>query len=178
MATVAARHTSELDEATREAIIQVCVAAHENEDFLRLFSYFPQGGLHFLGYVEDTLVGHAVVTTRWLQPEGLPLLQTAYVDAVSTTPAHQGQGVGSAVMQQLADTIAAEYEIACLETEREGFYARLGWQTWRGPLAGRSDSGLVPTPDQRGVMVLRLPRTPDLDLHGPLTIECQTGRIW
>ena len=178
MVAIVARHTAELDEATREAIIQVCFAAHEDEDFLRLFSYFPQGGLHFLGYAADRLVGHAVVTTRWLQPEGLPLLKTGYVDAVSTDPAHQGRGVGSAVMRALAETIAADYEIACLETEREGFYARLGWQAWRGPLAGRSADGLVPTPDQRGVMILRLPRTPDLDLDGPLTIECQTGRIW
>jgi hypothetical protein len=45
----------------------------------------------------------------------------------------------------------------------ERFYSRLGWETWRGSLAGRSDDGLVPAPDQRGVMGLRLSRTPGLD---------------
>ena len=81
-------------------------------------------------------------------------------------------------MRHLASTIDSEYEIACLETDREGFYERLGWQTWRGPLAGRSEQGLVPTPEQTGIMVLRLSQTPALDLHSMLTIECQPGRIW
>jgi hypothetical protein len=49
---------------------------------------------------------------------------------------------------------------------------------WRGPLAGRLEEGLVPTPEQRGVMVLRLPSTPLLDLDALLTIECQPSRIW
>lgn len=178
MATVVAQRTGELDDAPRANIIALCIAAHQNEDFRNLFAYFPNGGLHLLGYEGAELVGHAVVTTRWLQPAGLPPLKTGYVDAVSTAPARQGQGIGSAVMRGLAVAIADEYEIACLETDREGFYARLGWETWRGPLAGRSADGLVPTPDQRGVMILRLPRTPGLDLDGGLSIECQSARIW
>jgi aminoglycoside 2'-N-acetyltransferase I len=117
------------------------------------------------------------VTTRWLQPEGLPLLRTAYVDAVATSPAQQGRGVGSAVMRRLASAVT-DYDIACLATERVGFYERLGWVEWPGPLAGRSDDGLIPTPEQRGVMILRLPRTPPLDLSVLLTIEVQPPRIW
>ena len=134
--------------------------------------------MHLLGHEDGALVGHAVVTTRWLQPAGLPLLRTAYVDAVATLPARQGQGVGSAVMRALAAAVAEEYEIACLETQRDGFYARLGWEIWPGPLAGRGPDGPIPTPDQRWVLILRLPRTPDLDLDGLLTIECQPTRIW
>jgi aminoglycoside 2'-N-acetyltransferase I len=179
MLTVVARRTDTLDEAERNAVIQLCIAAHENEDFQYLFSrYMPPDGLHLLGSEDDRLVGHAVVTTRWLQPAGHPILRTGYIDAVSAAPDRQGQGVGSAVMRALAATIANDYEIACLETGREGFYSRLGWETWRGPLAGRSDTGLIPTPDQRGVMILRLPRTPALDLDSTMTIECQTSRIW
>ncbi len=81
-------------------------------------------------------------------------------------------------MRQLARDIDHEYVIACLETDRETFYERLGWQTWRGPLAGRSEQGLIPTPEQRGIMVLTLSQTPPLDLDSALSIECQTGRIW
>jgi aminoglycoside 2'-N-acetyltransferase I len=117
-----------------------------------------------------------VVTTRWLQPESLPLLKTAYVDAVATHPLYQGQGIGSAVMRHLAAVIP-EYEIACLETERVSFYARLGWEAWRGALAGRKGTELMPTPEQKGIMVLRLARTPPLDLDGSLTVEYD-GRIW
>lgn len=81
-------------------------------------------------------------------------------------------------MRQLVTKIAHEYEIACLEPDRETFYERLGWQTWRGPLAGRLPNDLIPTPEQQGIMILRLSQTPELDLDSMLTIECQTGRIW
>jgi aminoglycoside 2'-N-acetyltransferase I len=176
--TLTSAHTEDLDAARRESIIQVCLEAHQEEDFKNLFSYIPSGGWHFLAYHYDELVAHAVVTTRWLQPESQPLLKTAYVDAVATLPAYQGLGYGSAVMRQLAGEIGNEYVIGCLETERETFYERLGWEVWRGPLAGRSEDGLIPTPHQTGIMILRLSRTPALDLDKGLTIECQPDRIW
>jgi aminoglycoside 2'-N-acetyltransferase I len=154
------------------------MAATQEEDFKNLFSYVPSGGLHFLAFQDGQLVSHAMVTTRWLQPEGQPTLKTAYVDAVATLPAFQGRGHGSAVMRQLAISIDGGYVIACLETERAGFYERLGWQAWRGPLAGRSEHGLIPTPGQTGIMVLRLSNTPALNLVSALTIECQEVRIW
>jgi aminoglycoside 2'-N-acetyltransferase I len=176
--SILSARTEELDKETQLAIIKVCVEAHQEEDFNNLFSYVPSGGWHFLAYCGDQLVSHALVTTRWLQPEGQIPLKTAYVDAVSTLPTYQGQGYGSAVMKHLAGEIDAEYVLACLETEREGFYKRLGWQTWRGPLAGRNGGELVPTPEQHGIMVLSLSRAPALDLDSLLTIECQSGRIW
>jgi aminoglycoside 2'-N-acetyltransferase I len=177
MNPIISSRTEDLDETTRAAIIQVCIAAHQEDDFNNLFTYIPSGGRHFLAYRGTAIVSHAVVTSRWLQPEGLPLLRTAYVDAVATEPAYQGQGYGSAVMCQLAKEVD-DYTIACLETDKPGFYARLGWELWRGPLAGRSIQGLVPTPNQTGIMILRLPHTPALDLDRGMTIECQTGRIW
>lgn len=176
---VSLMRTEDIDADLRAEIVEVCIAAHDSEDFNRLFSYFiPSGGLHSVAFDGETVVAHAVATTRWLQPEGHPQLKTAYIDAVSTLPEYQGKGWGSDVMRALATAIDAEYEVACLETDREGFYSRLGWETWRGPLAGRSDDGLVPTPDQRGVMVLRLSRTPELDFDAGMTIECQAERIW
>jgi aminoglycoside 2'-N-acetyltransferase I len=169
--------TEDLTPTEKAAIIEVCIAAHDNPDFANLFSYIPSGGRHFLAYRGDELVSHAVVTTRWSQPEGHAILKTAYVDAVSTLPGAQGQGFASTAMRTLASSIV-DFEIGCLQTDKPGFYARLGWELWRGPLAGRNDDGLVPTPDQRGVMVLPVPATPDLDLNSLLTIECQPTRIW
>ena len=170
--------TEELDTDTRNTIVNLCIVAHQEEDFKNLFSYVPSGGLHFLAFQGEQLVSHAMVTTRWLQPEGQPLLKTAYVDAVATLPTRQGQGHGSAVMRHLASTIDSECVIACLETERVEFYEQLGWQIWRGPLAGRSEQGLIPTPEQNGIMILRLSQTPALDLDSRLTIECHDERIW
>jgi aminoglycoside 2'-N-acetyltransferase I len=80
-------------------------------------------------------------------------------------------------MRRLAAEIPG-YEIGCLQTDIPGFYERLGWELWRGPLAGRGDDGLIPTPEQRGVMVLPLPSGPPLDLDSLLTIEVQPERIW
>jgi len=169
--------TEALTPALRAAVIDVCVAAHEEEDFRNLFTHIPSGGRHFLAYCGDELVSHAVATTRWAQPAGLPILPTAFVDAVSTLPVYEGRGYGSAAMNALVAAVD-DHEIACLQTDIPGFYERLGWDLWRGPLAGRGENGLIPTPDQRGVMVHRLPRTPALDLETLLTIEPQPNRIW
>lgn len=62
--------TEDLNQAARASIIQVCIAAHQEEDFNNLFSYISSGGRHFLAYREDELVSHAVVTIR-----SLPLAQ-------------------------------------------------------------------------------------------------------
>lgn len=169
--------TEALTAEHRSAIIAVCIAAHEELDFENLFTYIPSGGRHFLVYRKGELVSHAVATTRWVQPAGHPILRTAFVDAVSTTPQYQGLGYSSAAMSRLAAEID-DYEIGCLQTDRMSFYERLGWILWRGPLAGRGDDGLIPTPEQRGVMVLPLANTPVLDLDQPLTIERQPNRIW
>jgi len=170
--------TEALSQARRNAIIDVCIAAHDEENFRNLFvKYIPSGGRHFLGYLGDELVSHAVVTKRGAQPDGLPILRTAFVDAVSTLPAYEGRGYGSAVMRRLGAEIS-DYEIGCLQTDIPGFYERLGWRLWRGGLAGRDNDRVIPTPDQRGVMVLPLPSTPQLDLDASLTIEVQTDRIW
>jgi aminoglycoside 2'-N-acetyltransferase I len=170
--------TEELSEARRAAIVDVCNAAHETQEFHKLFArYIPSGGRHFLGYLGEQLVSHAVVTTRGVQPGGHDVLRTAYVDAVATLPECEGQGCGSAVMRRLAAEIP-DYEIGCLQTDKPGFYRRLGWELWRGPLAGRDGDTLIPTPEQRGVMVLQLPSTPTLDLDALLTIERQPDRIW
>jgi len=104
-------------------------------------------------------------------------VKTAFVDAAATVPEHQGTGAGSAVMRRLV-TEVHDCEIACLQADEPGSYERLGWETWRGDLAGRGPDGSVPTPEQRGVMVHRLAPTPVLDLGARLTIESQPDRIW
>ncbi|MEO7908584.1 MAG: GNAT family N-acetyltransferase [Roseiflexaceae bacterium] len=175
--SVTSARTEDLNADTRASIIQVCIAAYHEDDFNHLFThYITAGGIHVLAYRAQELIGHAVVTERWLQPEGLPMLRTAYLDAVATLPTYQGQGVGSIYMRHLA-TLLSDFEIACLETDRVSFYARLGWEEWRGALAGRRATELLPTPDQKGIMILRLARTPPLDVDRSLTIEYD-GRIW
>jgi aminoglycoside 2'-N-acetyltransferase I len=161
----------------RTEIVDLCNVANDTDAFHELFALIPTGGRHVLVRREGVLVSHAVATIRGVQPGGLPVLRTAFLDAVATHPEHQGRGYGSVALRRMATEIAGD-EIGCLQTDVAGFYERLGWETWRGPLAGRGPDGLVPTPDQTGVMILRLARTPPLDLDAQLTIECQPRRIW
>jgi aminoglycoside 2'-N-acetyltransferase I len=169
--------TDDLGPALRAEIVQVCIAAHADDNFANLFAYFPTGGRHFLAYLGDRMIGHAVVTTRWLQPEGQRVLRTAYVDAVAIAPDAQRLGHGTHLMKYLATEIP-DYEVACLGTDRPGVHGRIGWELWRGPFAGRDETGLIPTPTQTGIMILRLPRTPELELDSGLSIERQIGRVW
>lgn len=175
--SLAVRATADLAADERARVIDLCVAAHDEDDFRNLFSYIPSGGRHFLAFRGDEMVSHAVVTERWLRLPGERRLRTAYVDAVATLPGEQRRGYASALMRLLAASID-DYQLGCLETDRPAFYERLGWEAWRGPLAGLSAEGILPTPDQQGVMVLRVARSPRLDLEGPLMIECDGGRIW
>jgi aminoglycoside 2'-N-acetyltransferase I len=170
--------TAALGAEQRAEIVALCEAAHQ-ADFQKLFDYLPDDGLHVLAWLDGRIAGHAVRTTRWAQPPGHPPLKTAYIDAVSTAPELQGRGIGSAVMRRLAAAIQDEdYQLCALETHRPGFYTRLGWEAWPGPLAGRRGGALVPTPDDQGhVLILRLATTPELYLSGMLSIEDQ-GRFW
>ena len=169
--------TPDLDAEVRAAIVDVCNAANGHEGFHELFDLIQSGGRHVLAFDGEEVVAHAVVTERWLQPEGMPLLRTGFVDAVATRPHRQGEGHGTAVMALLGASID-DFEVGALQTDLRGYYERLGWRFWRGPLAGRRGDELVPTPDQQGVMVLETPSTPALDLDALLTIECQPRRIW
>ena len=73
--------------------------------------------------------------------------------------------------------MVADYELAALSPATEGLYARLGWRFWRGPLSIRTETGLIPTPDEQ-VMFLRLPKTPPLDDTLPLSAEWRPGEVW
>src|SRR5579872_3300794 len=145
---------ADLTTRQKEEIVALCSRAFAEEDFGTLFE-LVSGSTHILAWLERRLVGHALFGERRLQPEGLPELRTAYVDAVATDPELQGRGIGSAVMERLAASIR-DFEFGGLSTERPSFYARLGWERWPGPLAVRGPDGIVETPDDI-VMILRTP---------------------
>jgi aminoglycoside 2'-N-acetyltransferase I len=163
-----------LSGADRAAVIDLCSRAFEL-DFAPLLNTFNEP-THVLAKIDGVLVSHALWVTRWLQPGTDPLLRTAFIEAVATDPAYRGRGFATHVMQTLQATIA-DYDLAGLSTGSPGFYARLGWQDWRGPLFVRTEVGPLATPDDM-VMVLRLPRTPPLDLDGPLSAEWRVGELW
>lgn len=163
-----------LTAAQKTQIIGLCSDAYE-ESFGHLFEMLPSS-THVLAHLDGEIVSHAEWVTRWLQPEGHKPLRTAYVEAVATAPARQGQGFATAVMQELRRHICG-YDLGALSPSEPAFYARLGWELWRGPLAIRTEGGLSPTPDEE-VMVMRLAGTPSLDLNTRLTAEWRDGELW
>ena len=169
-----------LGHRARTEIIDLCASAY-GEDFARLFELLP-GSTHILGRDErGVLVSHAAWVTRWLQPAGHPVLQTAYVEAVATAPDRQGQGFATTVLRRVGEILRADptWELAALSPSEHAFYARLGWELWRGPLAIRLGESLEATPPEDEVMILRLPRTPStLDTTSLLTAEWRVGELW
>lgn len=164
----------DLTTAERETIIDLCSRAFE-EDY-RPYLAQMQDPVHVLAYQADTLASHALWVTRWLQQGDGPLLRCAYVEGMVTAPAWQRRGLGSAVMRRLAAEIG-DYDLGALCTGSPGYYARLGWELWRGPLYARTATGLEPC-DEEGVMILRLTHTPALDLDGPLSVEWRPLEVW
>lgn len=162
-----------LPSAVRQEIIALCTRAYE-EDFADLLATFP-AATHVLGYLGDELVSHALWISRPLTYNDTPLL-SAYVEAVATEPRYQGRGYASSVLRALAGAIIA-YDLGALSPSDPAFYARLGWEEWRGPLAVITDGGVIPTPGE-DVMILRLPKTPPLDVHGALAAPWRPGDIW
>lgn len=165
---------TDLSPEGRAEIIALCTAAYE-EDFTDMFDVLP-GSVHLLARLDGRLVSHAAWVTRWLQPEGLPVLRTAFVEAVATAPEHQGKGFASAVLRELAARIT-DYELGALSPSDAAFYERLGWELWRGPLGIRTDLAIMPTPGEEA-MILRLPKTPPLDLDRGMTAEWRVGELW
>lgn len=149
-------------------------------------SFFPDsdwqhalGGIHFVGWLAGRIVAHGSVVPRELHVDGRPM-RTGYVEAVATSPALQGRGIGTLVMQAANEHIRSTYELGALGTGEHGFYARLGWQTWQGPTFVRAPEGERRTPDEdRGIMVLSTPSTPRrLDLGGRLSCDWRAGDVW
>lgn len=159
----------------RRQVSALCTRAY-GEDMEPLLRGFPDP-THVLGVVDGQLVSHALWVTRHLQPGALPELRTAYVEAVATDPAWRRRGFASALMRRVAAEVRA-YDLAALSPFDVGYYARLGWEAWRGRLYVRTAAGRLASPESEIVMILRLPRTPPLDLTEPLSVEWRQGEIW
>lgn len=157
-----------LTPALRQEIIALCNHAYE-EDLTELFATFTNA-THVLGYVENELVSHALWVTRQLQVGTGPLLRTAYVELVATEPKYQKRGFATAVMKRIVEAVQ-DYALAALSPFSVEYYARLGWELWRGPLSIRTAEGWLASPSDETVMIYRLPQTPPLDITAPLSAE-------
>ena len=162
-----------LPPALYQEIISLCSRAYA-EPFAGPLSAF-EDATHVVASISGELVSHALWVPRTLTYRGAPL-RSAYVEAVATEPHHQGRGYASRVMRVLADAITP-FALGALSPSDPAFYARLGWESWRGPLAVETRDGVTPTPDE-DVMILRLDNTPSIDVDEPLTAPWREGDVW
>lgn len=137
------------------------------------------GGTHVFLEVGGAIVSHASVVGRILESGEHPM-RTGYVEAVATRPEQQGNGYATEVMGAVARILDERYELGALDTSLTSFYGRLGWEVWRGRTTVRTDRGMIGTPEEDGlVMVRRTPTTPsDLDLDAPISCDWRPGDVW
>lgn len=140
-------------------------------------------GIHVIASDGGRPTAHAMIVDRrlYLGHEPDQALDAGYVEHVATDPDVQGRGHGTAVMREINRLVADEYVLGALATGSNGFYERLGWETWRGPTYVRMlDGQRIRSADEDGhIMVLRTPRTrADLDLTGPIAVDWRAGEPW
>ncbi len=163
--------------ALRE-LMDAAFGADEDERFADEDWNHAVGGVHFLLEEGGDIVSHASVVERILHTNGHEL-ETGYVEAVATSPDHQGRGFGSAVMRDVGEYIDRTFRLGALGTGRSAFYERLGWVVWQGPTSVRTESGLVRTPEEDGYVFVRLtPSSPELDLSAPISCDWRPGDVW
>ena len=167
-------HADQLTSGQLAEIHALCNRAYD-ADLELLFRTFTDT-THVLGWWGSVIVSHAMWLTRWLQPSNQPPLRTAYVEMVATEPQFQGRGFAASVMRQLGSAIHG-FELGGLSPAEPMLYTKLGWVFWEGPLFIRTPDGLISTPDA-SVMILRLPKTPPLELTLPLSAEWREGELW
>ena len=136
------------------------------------------GGTHFLLEIDGKIVSHASVVERVLETDGREL-RTGYVEAVASRPEHQRFGYATQVMQDVGSFIDERYELGALGTGLSTFYGRFGWRVWRGPTSVRTERGVIATPDEDGlVMIRRTPSTPEIDLDASISCDWRPGDVW
>jgi aminoglycoside 2'-N-acetyltransferase I len=168
-------HADQLTPDLLAEILDLCNRAYE-EDLGLIFNTFKDA-THVLGFLETTLVSHALWVTRWLQMGNNSVMRTAYIEAVAAEKIYRARGFASMIMKRVAQEIQ-DFDLAALSPFSVAYYARLGWELWYGPLFIRTDEGLLQTPRDGDVMILQLPQTPELDLYAPLSAEWREGELW
>jgi len=126
----------------------------------------------------EVLVSHGSLLERTLVCSG-EKLTVGYVEAVATDASHRRRGHGTLVLRRLGQLIRAGCQLGALSTGTHAFYETLGWERWCGPTFVDGPAGRVRTPhDDDGVMILRTPRSPRLDLDGEIFCDWRTGDVW
>lgn len=166
--------TADVDLAPVRAL---CDAAFGTAEFNDDHWDHALGGLHALVHDGDRLVAHAALVTRRLLHAGRSL-RTGYVEAVAVSPDARRRGHGTAVMRALERHLDG-YALGALAASDQGrtLYLGLGWTVWPGTTAVLAPTGIEPTPEEDGGILVR-PATARLDPGSPLICDWREGDVW
>jgi aminoglycoside 2'-N-acetyltransferase I len=136
------------------------------------------GGVHIWLKGSQGLISHASLVERTLSSSG-DTMRVGYVEAVATVAVQRHKGYAATVMTHIDELIRRRYALGALSTGTHALYESLGWERWRGPTFVDGPRGRERTPDDDGgVMILRTPRSPRLDLDGFLVCDWRPGDVW
>lgn len=170
--------TADLDVGDLAALRNLMSAAWPGGGFSDDDFAHGMGGRHWIAEVDGRIVSHASVVERPIEVDGRPL-RTGYLEAVATLPDFEHRGIGSLVVGGATAYVRAAFDFGALSTGRPTFYERLGWERWRGPSFVRTASGLERTEeDDVGLLVLKTPTTPPIDLAAPISCDWRSGDVW
>lgn len=177
MEAVSIAHTSDLDDpalaAARALLDDVFAGDLTDDDWEHTL-----GGMHALLWEGPELVGHAAVVQRRMLHGGRAL-RTGYVEGVGVRADRRGHGHGAALMAALERVVRRAYDVGALSASDVGaeFYARRGWQLWRGPSSALTPAGTVRTPEEDGSIYV-FPVAAPLDVIGELICDWRDGDLW
>jgi aminoglycoside 2'-N-acetyltransferase I len=142
----------ELDASQLAAIRALLDAAFDN-DFADEDNDHAAGGTRVIAMDGAEIVGHAALVARTVTIAGTPYT-VGYVEGVAVAPERQGQGIGKAIMRQITDMAARDYQVSMLSTGEIEFYAKFGWQRFTGESYVDDHGSTVRTADEdEGLMV-------------------------
>jgi aminoglycoside 2'-N-acetyltransferase I len=135
------------------------------------------GGWRILVIAGDDVIGHAAVVPRSIRIDGREC-RAGYVEGVAIASTRQGQGIGRAVMADVAGVLAAQFELGVLSTSRQVFYARQGWQRWEGPSWVLEGDTRRRTPEEDAGLMVLLPAETPIDVRTDIECESRPGDDW
>jgi aminoglycoside 2'-N-acetyltransferase I len=136
------------------------------------------GGVHAWIRGPEGLICHGSLVERSLGFSS-GRLRVGYVEAVATLAARRREGHATSVMRRIGDLIRERYPLGALSSSTHAFYETLGWEHWRGKTFVDGPDGYESTPQDDGdIMILRTPRSPDLDLDSDIVCDWRSGDVW
>jgi GNAT superfamily N-acetyltransferase len=129
----------------------------DDRDIVESFTWQSKDGMGIgiHAYDGEEFAGFAHVFPRVGRLDDRPLLMGC-LGSVMTAKAHQGRGIGTAVVTTAGDlilkTLQVDLGVLVCKKSLVPFYARLGWQRFPDPVAVAQPDGNIPWPFESMVL--------------------------